>query len=138
MLGEIGVHPGQENVLLVLLEDDGQAMTKLAAALKVKPPTVTKMVARMAAQGLVRRIASQTDARSANVFLTDEGRARGTELKTRWKRLEDMTVRLIPEKDRRRLTKLLMAIEESLGEGAETDADTVISVAFDEADESAA
>lgn len=139
MLGEIGVHPGQENVLLVLLEDDGQAMTRLAAALKVKPPTVTKMVARMAAQGLVRRIASDTDARSANVFLTDEGRARGTELKKRWKRLEDMTVRMIPEKDRRRLTKLLLAIEESLGdESAEDAAETVISVAFDDADESAA
>ncbi len=115
MLGEIGIHPGQENVLQVLLEDDGQPMTKLAMELKVKPPTVTKMVSRMAAQGLVRRIASETDARSARVFLTDEGRARGIELKKRWKRLEQMTMRNVPEKERSRLIKLLMSIESSLG-----------------------
>jgi DNA-binding MarR family transcriptional regulator len=120
MLGEIGIHPGQENVLQVLLEDDGQPMTRLAAALKVKPPTVTKMVSRMAAQGLVRRIASETDARSARVFLTDEGRARGIELKKRWKRLEQMTMSKIPEKDRRKLVKLLMSVESALnGEGTD-------------------
>jgi MarR family transcriptional regulator, organic hydroperoxide resistance regulator len=118
MLGEIGIHPGQENVLQVLLEDDGQPMTKLAAELKVKPPTVTKMVSRMAAQGLVRRIASETDARSARVFLTDEGRSRGIELKKRWKQLEQMTMRQVPDKERRRLVKLLMSVEASLnGEG---------------------
>lgn len=119
MLGEIGIHPGQENVLQVLLEDDGQPMTRLATALKVKPPTVTKMVSRMAAQGLVRRIASETDARSARVFLTDEGRARGIELKKRWKRLEQMTMAKVPDKERRKLVKLLMSVEASLaGEGA--------------------
>jgi len=121
MLGEIGIHPGQENVLQVLLEDDGQPMTKLAFELKVKPPTVTKMVSRMAAQGLVRRIASETDARSARVFLTDEGRARGIELKKRWKRLEQMTLRNVPEKERTRLVKLLTSIEESLNEGITDD-----------------
>ncbi|MCT8971562.1 MarR family winged helix-turn-helix transcriptional regulator [Microbaculum marinisediminis] len=133
MLGEIGIHPGQENVLQVLLEDDGQPMTKLAAQLRVKPPTVTKMVSRMAAQGLVRRIASETDARSARVFLTDEGRSRGIELKKRWKRLEQMTMRNVPEKDRAKLIKLLMAVEASLdGDAtAEADVDTDLDV-YDE------
>jgi DNA-binding MarR family transcriptional regulator len=123
MLGEIGIHPGQENVLQVLLEDDGQPMTKLASELKVKPPTVTKMVSRMAAQGLVRRIASETDARRARVFLTDEGRARGIELKKRWKRLEQMTMRNVPDKERARLIKLLMAVEASLNDESVDDAD---------------
>jgi DNA-binding MarR family transcriptional regulator len=134
MLGEIGIHPGQENVLQVLLEDDGQPMTKLAMELKVKPPTVTKMVSRMAAQGLVRRIASETDARSARVFLTDEGRARGIELKKRWKRLEQMTMRNIPEKDRSRLIKLLMSIESSLGgeEGEDSASSSGTDVVYDE------
>jgi MarR family transcriptional regulator, organic hydroperoxide resistance regulator len=123
MLGEIGIHPGQENVLQVLLEDDGQPMTKLASELKVKPPTVTKMVSRMAAQGLVRRIASETDARSARVFLTDEGRSRGIELKKRWKRLEQMTMRNVPDKERARLIKLLMAVEASLNDESVDDTD---------------
>ena len=134
MLGEIGIHPGQENVLQVLLEDDGQPMTKLAMELKVKPPTVTKMVSRMATQGLVRRIASEADARSARVFLTDEGRARGIELKKRWKRLEQMTMRNVPEKDRSRLIKLLMSIESSLGgeEGEDGAASNGTDAVYDE------
>ncbi len=134
MLGEIGIHPGQENVLQVLLEDDGQPMTMLAAALKVKPPTVTKMVSRMAAQGMVRRIASETDARSARVFLTDEGRSRGIELKKRWKKLEQITTEKVPEKDRRKLLKLLLAVEASLdADAAEpTASDSVETPVLDE------
>jgi MarR family transcriptional regulator, organic hydroperoxide resistance regulator len=138
MLGEIGIHPGQENVLQVLLEDDGQPMTKLAAELKVKPPTVTKMVSRMAAQGLVRRIASETDARSARVFLTDEGRSRGIELKKRWKKLEQMTMRNVPDKERGKLIKLLMSVETSLNGDAPDEASAANGSDLDFYDESAA
>lgn len=115
ILGEIGLHPGQENVLQVLLADDGRSMTKLAETLKVKPPTVTKMVARMAAQGLVRRISSDEDGRAAHVYLTDHGRTCGLELKKRWKRLEQTALKEVPDKDRKKLIKALKAIEAALG-----------------------
>lgn len=82
-LGEIGIHPGQETVLLALVDEDGQTMTALAEALDVKPPTITKMIARMSAQGLVTRTNLATDKRSFNVFLTDDGRSKGSSPRVR-------------------------------------------------------
>ena len=57
LLGE-GIYAGQDALLRELSRQDGQTMGALAAALGVRPPTVTKMVARMETQGLVRRAAS--------------------------------------------------------------------------------
>ncbi|ESR26239.1 MarR family winged helix-turn-helix transcriptional regulator [Lutibaculum baratangense] len=116
ILREMGLYPGQETVLQVLLEDDGQPMSTLARELKVRPPTVTKMVTRMAAQGLLVRLASERDARSATVHLTQAGRERATELKQRWKALEQETLAKLDGKDRKRLVKLLSAIEKALAE----------------------
>ncbi len=118
LLAEIGLHPGQETVLQALTSEDGMAMTRLAETLHVKPPTVTKMVARMAAQGLVTRVASQTDGRSAGVHLTEDGRARANDLKRRWRKLEEATLRDLSDKDRRKLLRVLQTIGSSLaGDG---------------------
>eukprot|EP01037_Dinobryon_pediforme_P037064 gene37064-44339_t len=51
-LARIGLHPGQESVLKALADLDGQTMSQLAQILAVQPPTVTKMITRLAAQGL--------------------------------------------------------------------------------------
>lgn len=53
LLAEINLYPGQETVLKALMQQDGQTMGELALALSVRPPTVTKMVTRLGAQGLV-------------------------------------------------------------------------------------
>ncbi|WP_087006606.1 MarR family winged helix-turn-helix transcriptional regulator [Gulosibacter sp. 10] len=47
----------------------------LAASLDVSRPTMSKMLGRMNAAGLIRRIASEADGRSASVLLSPEGRA---------------------------------------------------------------
>jgi len=63
-------------------------MSQLAQSLSVQPPTVTKMITRLSAQGLVRRAASEADGRLARVHLTEEGRNRIEDVDTAWKRLE--------------------------------------------------
>lgn len=115
-LGRIGLHPGQEALIKALSEEDGQTMSQLAAALAVQPPTVTKMVNRLSAQGIVRRQASETDGRLARVFLTDEGRARVADIDRAWKRIEKEALDGIDDKDRKRLRKLLKQIERNLSE----------------------
>ena len=117
VLRDMNLYPGQENVLQVLLEADGQSMSRLARELQVKPPTLTKMVTRMAAQGLLSRVASTSDGRSAVVHLTEAGRAQAQELKARWKTLEQETLARLGDKDRKRLVKLLEAVEKALGGG---------------------
>ncbi|KPL54191.1 MarR family winged helix-turn-helix transcriptional regulator [Prosthecomicrobium hirschii] len=113
-LARIGLHPGQETVLKSLAETDGQTMTQLAQALSVQPPTVTKMITRLAAQGLVRRAASETDGRLARVHLTEIGRARIEDVDKAWKRLEKEALAGFDDKDRKRIRKLLREIERNL------------------------
>ena len=113
-LSRIGLHPGQEAVLKALDEADGQTMSQLAQILSVQPPTVTKMITRMSAQGLVRRASSDTDGRLARVHLTEDGRARIEEVDRAWKRLEKEALAGLDEKDRKRIRKLLREIERNL------------------------
>jgi len=122
-LARIGLHPGQESVLKILADVDGQTMSQLAAALSVQPPTVTKMVTRLSAQGVVRRATSEADGRLARVFLTDEGRALVETIDRSWKRLEREALAGLDDKDRKKLRKLLRQVEKNLGSRIVDDVD---------------
>lgn len=113
-LARIGLHPGQEGVLKALAEEDGRTMSHLAQVLGVQPPTVTKMISRLSAQGYLKRVASQTDGRLARVHLTDEGRAKIDEIDRIWKRMEREALAGFDDKDRKKLRKLLRAVERNL------------------------
>ena len=120
-LGRIGLHPGQESVLKALDEKDGQSMSELASALAVQPPTVTKMIARLGAQGLVTRQVSAADGRLARVYLTDSGRERVIAVDTAWKRVEKEALAGLDDKDKKRLRKLLRLLEKNLLPGTADD-----------------
>lgn len=113
-LAALKLHPGQEVVLEALAECDGRTMGELAAALGVQPPTVTKMVARLAAYGFVVRQTSEVDGRLARVFLTDPGRALIGDIDQVWKRLEKEALAGFDDKERKRLRKLLRRMEKNL------------------------
>ena len=89
-------------------------MSELASALRVRPPTASKTVGRLAAQGLLVRKASDADARLVRVHLTDEGRTRAGAIDVIWDSLEDTVTGGIDGKDRKRLRKLLRRIEKNL------------------------
>lgn len=118
-LVRIGLHPGQESVLKALAETDGLSMSQLAQTLSVQPPTVTKMVSRLAAQGYVERRASKGDGRQAHVFLTEQGRDTIVDVDKGWKRLEKEALAGIDDKDVKRLRKLLRQIERNLSTSSE-------------------
>lgn len=113
-LMRIGLHPGQELVLKVLADTDGRTMSQLALALGVQPPTVTKMVTRLSAQGYVRRQVSDTDGRLARVHLTEAGRDLVESVDKAWKRLEREAMAGLDDKDRKKLRKLLRQVEKNL------------------------
>ncbi len=117
-LGRIGLHAGQEAVMKMLSEEDGQTMTQLAVGLGVQPPTVTKMVTRLSGQGLVRRAASEADGRLARVYLTEVGNDRIAAIDKAWKRLEKEALIGIDDKDRKKLRKLLRQVTRNLAGSA--------------------
>ena len=73
LLAEHGLHVGQEMVLVELWHDNGLRGGDLAERLGVEHPTITKMLRRLEACGLVERRADPEDARSLRVYLTESG-----------------------------------------------------------------
>lgn len=110
LLAEIGLFPGQEQVLTLLAAEDGRTMSDLAANLRVRPPTASKTVARLAAQGLVERRATNGDGRVVRVGLTEEGARRATAVDAVWNEIETEMVADLDLKERRRLRKLLRKV----------------------------
>ena len=91
------------------------SMSDLAATLGVQPPTVTKMIGRLAAQDYVERRVSSGDGRQAEIFLTERGRRVIAGIDKMWKRIEKTALSDIEDKDRKRLRKLLRLVERNLG-----------------------
>ena len=113
-----GLYAGQDMLLQQLARFDGQSMGALAQALDVRPPTVTKMVARMQAQGLVRREPSQFDNRQNHVHITQAGESLLERIEAAWRDTEECAFAGLKEKDFKRLNKILGKIKTNLDAGA--------------------
>lgn len=113
LLAPIGLYPGQECILNTLKKGGARSMGELAEALSVRPPTVTKMVNRLAAQGLVER-ARNGDGRMMKVRLTDLGASRAREIKAIWRELDKKTLKGLRRRDKKRLRRLLKKMARNL------------------------
>jgi DNA-binding MarR family transcriptional regulator len=120
-LSAMGLYPGQDAVLLTLGADDGLSLRDLAERLTVRPPTITKTVARLTTQDLVEKRASATDARQSHAFLTAKGQALVEEVRETQRAVERNALRGLSEKERKTLRKLLQKVERNLGVDLEPD-----------------
>jgi DNA-binding MarR family transcriptional regulator len=106
LLARVGLYPGQD-ALLKLLEDGPKTMGEAAALLSIQPPTVTKMVNRLSAAGLVTTQVLDRDRRKVTVSMTDAARERIRDIETIWQELEQEALEdLEPEPLRAGLTTL--------------------------------
>jgi DNA-binding MarR family transcriptional regulator len=69
------VRPGEFTVLWVIALNPGVPQGSLARVLTIKPAHMTKLVARLVADGLVRRHVPPADRRSIHLTLTPAGQA---------------------------------------------------------------
>ena len=88
LLSRVGLYPGQDALLKLLDDRSGLTMGEAAAALSIQPPTVTKMVTRLAAAGLVQTEVVDRDRRKIAVSLTDAARRKIEEIDSIWEILE--------------------------------------------------
>ena len=115
VLARIGLHVGQEMVLLELWKKDGLRGGELAERLGVEPPTVTRMLKRMEACGFVERQQDPVDARSFRVYLTEKGRALEGPVARIWEEIEEKTLQGISPEETLALRRLLARIRQNLG-----------------------
>jgi DNA-binding MarR family transcriptional regulator len=75
LLDPMGITHPQYLVLLALWESDGRTVGELAAALRLESATLSPLLKRLEALGLVSRRRRETDERIVEITLTAEGRA---------------------------------------------------------------
>ena len=87
LLRGLGLHPGQELLLMQLLDRDGQTQSELLAAVGLDHSTVSKSLRRMQEAGLLTREPAEHDRRATRAWLTDEGLAMRGPLEEMWSEL---------------------------------------------------
>jgi MarR family transcriptional regulator, organic hydroperoxide resistance regulator len=107
-LNTIGLHTGQEFLIILLSEQDGLTQNELAEIIKVQPPTISKMLARLG--NLIERRPDKEDARISRVYLTDEGRKIVTDIYKIWQSLEERTTTGLSLMEQALLRRLLMQL----------------------------
>jgi DNA-binding MarR family transcriptional regulator len=85
MLREMDLHPGQELLLMQLLDRDGQTQSELLESVGLDHSTVSKSLRRMQDAGLLVREPAEHDRRVMVVHLTDKGRAMREPLAAMWR-----------------------------------------------------
>ncbi len=114
LLAEVGLHVGQEMVLIELWEQDGLRGGELAERLGVEHPTLTKMLRRLEGGGLVTRSRDTEDARCFRVYLTDEGRALEASVARCLERAEEKMLGGMSARERRSFHRLLTKVRANL------------------------
>ena len=92
LLRRLGLHPGQELLLMQLLDRDDQLQSELLASGGRDHSTVSKSLRRMQDAGLLIRTPSDHDRRALVVSLTEQGRAMRGPLEQMWSALEAVSV----------------------------------------------
>lgn len=107
---KLGLHAGQERVLLCLHDHEKIGQSDLAAHLCVEPPTVTKMLQRMEKSGLVERRQDSEDGRAFFVDATEQGRALQEPILQVWDTLEEQMLANLTLTEQALLRRLLMQV----------------------------
>jgi len=122
-LADLELFAGQEQVLQALASEGRMTMGELAAILRVRPPTASKTISRLAAMKLVERHTEPGDARVVQVKLTREGKRKAAAINDLWNEVEGELLDDLDGKDRKRLRKLLRRSAKNLAKlkGADLD-----------------
>lgn len=96
LLAPLGLHPGQEVLLLELARTGPMIQAQLSEALGCEPPSITLMSRKLEASGHIRRKPAPSDKRASIVELTDSGKALADQVKQLWCALAEETVTGLP------------------------------------------
>lgn len=118
MLREMDLHPGQELLLMQLLDRDGQTQSELLESVGLDHSTVSKSVRRMQDAGLLIREPAEHDRRVMVVHLTDKGRALRDPLAAMWRALEETSARNLSAQQAESFVSTAYAIADAINSRA--------------------
>ncbi|ASY36529.1 putative MarR family transcriptional regulator [Streptomyces sp. Tu6071] len=114
LLREVGLHVGQELVMLELWERGRLRQVDLAEVLGAEAATVTRTVRRLEQAGFVRRVPSPTDRRSVLVEATVASLGVRRRVEELWDELESWLTEDLGEDEKAESVRVLERLEERL------------------------
>ncbi|MGA5042242.1 MarR family winged helix-turn-helix transcriptional regulator [Streptomyces capoamus] len=114
LLRRVGLHPGQELVMMHLWEQGPQRQTDLVRLLDSDAATMTRTVRRLEHAGFVRRRPSPTDKRAALIETTPAGHALRTAVERVWAELEAHTTADLSPEEQEIALRVLERFEKNL------------------------
>lgn len=108
------LHPAQAGCLQALIHHDGMSQSDLASVLHVSRPTVTGILQRMEAAGIVKRMADDSDSRVTRVYVTESGHEVGTRMHQVIGEVLRLSVGALTPGEREELTRLLKKMNDSV------------------------
>ncbi|MBQ9783130.1 MAG: MarR family transcriptional regulator [Clostridia bacterium] len=106
--------PGAHLVLSVLAIHDGIHQLELVQQTHLRPPTVSVILKKMEAEGLVERRSDPDDLRAMRVYLTDAGRVLDKENIERIRKLDALAMQDLSQEEIDVLMRLLPKIRNTL------------------------
>ncbi|KQX73088.1 MarR family winged helix-turn-helix transcriptional regulator [Streptomyces sp. Root1310] len=114
MLRDMNLHPGQELLLMQLLDRDGQTQSELLDSVGLDHSTVSKSLRRMQDAGLLIREPAEHDRRVMVVHLTDKGRALREPISAMWRALEETSARDLSAQQTESFVRIAYAIADAI------------------------
>ena len=108
----------QGRILYVLWQEDGVSISRIARQTGLANTTLTSMLDRMTAMGLIRREAAEGDRRSQRIVLTDKARALQKDYERISQRMNDLYYAGFSEEEYAQLEGYLLRILSNLEGGA--------------------
>ncbi|MER7767056.1 MarR family winged helix-turn-helix transcriptional regulator [Kitasatospora sp. NPDC096140] len=118
LLRRIGLHPGQELVMMHLWELGPRRQTDLVRLLDSDAATMTRTVQRLEQAGFVRRRPDPTDKRASLIEPTAASHALRREVEQSWSTLEDLVTSGLTPDERAEALHTLERLEHNLVEAA--------------------
>ena len=119
LLRDLGLHRGQELLLMHLWDSGPVRQTELIAVLDSDSATITRMVQRLEKAGLVERAPDPHDGRATLVSSTAAGDAIRARIERMWHDLEASTVGDLPQTTLTPLLEALAQVEANLAAAVE-------------------
>jgi DNA-binding MarR family transcriptional regulator len=107
-LADLGLFAGQEQVLDALASQGVLTIGASASMPRVRVPTASKMVTRLAVLGFVQRDADRKDARTVRIRLPRKGRTAVTRLQGLWDEVEPDLMAEFDSSEQEQLKELLI------------------------------
>ncbi|MEU9861131.1 MarR family winged helix-turn-helix transcriptional regulator [Streptomyces sp. NPDC047971] len=114
LLRRIGLHPGQELVMMHLWELGPQRQADLVRLLDSDAATMTRTIQRLEQAGFVRRRPSPTDKRASLIEPTTASHALRREVEQSWSQLEDLVAAGLTSGERAAALSTLERLEQNL------------------------